>query len=56
MVDSYDESDDEIMRRLRKTERKMKRQEKALRRIAEMEDKMRQNEMVLAGGPFNGRR
>lgn len=56
MVDSDDESDDEIMRRLRKTERKMKRQEKALRRIAEMEDKMRQNEMVLAGGPFNGQR
>lgn len=55
MVDSDDESDDEIMRQLRKTESKLKRQEGRLRRIADLQAKIRQNEMVLAGGAFNGR-
>lgn len=48
-VDSDDDSDDEVMRRLRKMERKVKRQKEALLRIAEMEEEMRRNELALAG-------
>ncbi|ROV92008.1 hypothetical protein VMCG_09559 [Cytospora schulzeri] len=46
--DSDDELHEEIMRRLRKTEKKAM-QQKALRRIAEMEAEMREDAMVIAG-------
>lgn len=51
--DSDDELHKEIMRRLRKTEKKAM-QQKALRRIAEMEAEMQQDAMAMAGGLLNG--